>query len=112
MQAVAVSTITFHIDNTPNGSDGVPDLFSVTFAQPAPVHIGDFLVQFHVNVTDPVFQVNENSTVQKGDITVTFTPVPEPSTYAAIGAALLVGVITLRRFRGDKSLPGLPTAAA
>lgn len=112
MQSVAISTVTFHIDHTINGMDGnVPDIFSVSFAQPPPTHVGSFLVQFHLNVEPTEFQVAENATVQKGDITVTFTPVPEPATYAMWGAALLVGFVAYRRIRGSKSLPELSALA-
>lgn len=109
--SVFISSILFHIDHTPNGPGSVPDTFSVSYEQPAPLHIAGYLVQFHVNVDPQEFQINEDTTLQKGDITVTFTPVPEPSTYAAIGAALLVGLVVVRRMRGDKSLPSLPAAA-
>jgi hypothetical protein len=48
------------------------------------------------------FSIAENATIQKGDITVTFTPVPEPSTYAVMGSALLVGLVAYRRIRSRK----------
>lgn len=110
--SVAVSTVTFNIDHTVNGVNGsVPDIFSVSFAQPPPTQVGNFLVQFHLNVVPLDFPVAENSTVEKGDITVTFTPVPEPATYAMWGAALLLGLVAYRRIRGSKSLAELPTLA-
>lgn len=109
--ALALSTIMFHIDHTPNLPGAVPDTFSVSFDQPAPMKVGDYLVQFHVNFDPTDFQVGENSTVQRGDVTVTFTPVPEPATYAAWGAALLVGLVAYRRIRGGKTNPALPAAA-
>jgi hypothetical protein len=112
-QTVAITPILFHIDNTPNGAIGVPDSFSVSFSQPAPIHIQNFLVQFHVNVTPLDFLVPENATVKKGDITVTFTPitpVPEPATYALWGSALLVGFVAYRRVRGGQDLRSLPVA--
>ena len=104
-QSVAVSSILFHIDHTPNLPGAIPDTFSVSFDQPAPVKVQDTLVQFHVNVDPADFQLAENATTQKGDITVTFTPVPEPSTYALGGAALLTGLVAWRRFRGAKGTP-------
>ena len=110
-QTVALSTITFTIDHTPNGTDGsIPDTFSLAFNQPAPVVVKNTLVQFHINVEPLGFQVAENATVQKGDITVTFTPVPEPATYAAWGAALLVGFVAYRRIRGGAALASLPVS--
>jgi hypothetical protein len=101
-EMVAISSILFHIDHTPNLPGAIPDTFSVSFSQPDPIKIQNTLVQFHINVDPLDFQVAENATVQKGDITVSFTPVPEPATYAAWGAALLVGFVALRRIRGER----------
>lgn len=112
MKSLPISTVTFHIDHTINGMEGsVPDIFSVSFDQPPSTQVGNFLVQFHLNVEPLEFQVAENATVRKGDITVTFSPVPEPATYAAWGAALLVGLVAYRRIRGGKSTPALPALA-
>lgn len=108
--AVALSTITFHIDHTPNLPASNPDLFAVTFDQPSLQKIGNYLVQFHVNFSPTEFPVEENTSVQRGDVTVTFVPVPEPATYAMWGAALLVGLVAYRRIRGAKTLPSLPAA--
>lgn len=99
MQELAISTVLFHIDHTPNTSVGIPDTFSVSFDQPAPVLIQNMLVQFHVNVDPLDFLLAEDATVRKGDITVTFTPVPEPSTYAAGASLLLLGLAAYRRRR-------------
>lgn len=96
-QSLAVATLMFHIDHTPNLPGAVPDTFSVSFAQPAPVKVQNTLVQFHVNVDPLDFQLAENGTVRKG---ISFTPVPEPATYALWGSALLLGVAAYRRNRG------------
>ena len=100
VQTLAIATIMFHIDHTPNLPGAVPDTFSVSFGQPAPVKIQNTLVKFHVNVDPLDFQLAENVTVRKGDITVSFSPVPEPATYALWGSALLLGVAAYRRNRG------------
>ena len=110
-EMVAVSTINFHIDHTPNVAGGIPDTFAVSFNQPSPISVNNTLVQFKVNVEPLEFQIAENATIQKGDITVTFTPVPEPSTYAAWGAALLVGFVAYRRIRGGQVQLQSPMAA-
>lgn len=110
-EMVAVSVINFHIDHTPNMAGSIPDTFGVSFMQPSPVLINNTLVQFHVSVDPLEFQVAENATIRKGDITVTFTPVPEPSTYAAWGAALLVGFVAYRRVRGGQTDAVAPVAA-
>jgi hypothetical protein len=111
-QTIALTTINFHIDHTVNtNNSGIPDTFSVSFDQPPPLLIQDYLVQFHIHVDPLDFQIAENATVQKGDISVSFTPVPEPSTYAAWGAALLVGFVAYRRVRGGQANASLPVAA-
>jgi hypothetical protein len=103
MMALAVSTITFNIAHTVNhGPGGTPDQYSVSFGQPAAVNINGYKVQFHVDLEPPVFVVPENATVTKGDIFVTFSAVPEPSTYAIWAAGLLIGFVAIRRIRGDR----------
>lgn len=112
VQTLAIATIMFHIDHTPNlPSGGIPDTFSVSFSQPAPIKIQNTLVQFHVNVDPADFQLAENATVQKGDITVSFTPVPEPATYALWGSVLLIGFVAYRRIRGDREESVIPQVA-
>lgn len=101
-QTLAINTITFHIDHTPNIVGAIPDTFSVSFEQPAPIKIQDTWVQFHVNVDPLDFQIAENATVRKGDITVSFTPVPEPGTYALAGSVMLLGLAAYRRARGRR----------
>lgn len=113
---LALTAFTFNIDNTPNQGTGgaggvVPDQFGVSFSQPAPMWIDNTLVKFTV-VYDPMTTtVPEGSSVVRGDVYVTFTPVPEPSTYAIGGALLLVGLVAYRRFRRTPS-DALPLAAA
>jgi hypothetical protein len=109
--SLAIGSINFHIDHTPNLPALIPDAFAVSFNQPPPVMIQNTLVQFHINVEPLEFPLAENATVQKGDITATFTPVPEPSTYALGGAVLLVGAAAYRRFRSRSVVPALPVAA-
>ena len=110
-QSLAISTINFHIDHTPNLPGDIPDTFSVSFNQPAPIKIQNTLVQFHVNVDPLDFPLAEDAMVQKGDITVTFTPVPEPATYAISGSVLLVGLAAYRRFRSHRALAEIPQIA-
>jgi hypothetical protein len=110
-QTINLGPINFAIDNTPNGPGGVPDTFVVSFVQPAMQIIDNHKVWFHINFTPLALVIPENTTMVKGDVTVTFQPVPEPSTYALWGAALLVGLVGYRRFRGAKTLPSLPAAA-
>jgi hypothetical protein len=111
MESFVLSTISFAIDHTPNTPGAVPDTFSVAFTDPAPKHIGDWLVQFHIHFDPKDIVVAENATVQKGDVTVTFSAVPEPSVYASTGALLLVGVAGFRRLRNARGLP-ISAAAA
>jgi hypothetical protein len=92
-----LTKFTFDIVNTPNAPGLQPDQFGVTFNQPSPIVIDDYDVQFHVVFSPPVITVPEGGTTTRGDVYVTFTPVPEPSTYALWGAMLVGGVILYRR---------------
>jgi hypothetical protein len=97
---LAITSILFHIDHTPNLPNSlIPDSFAVSFEQPDPILIDDTLVQFTIHVDPLEFPVGENAMIQKGDITVSFTPVPEPSTYAIGGSLLVLGLATYRRIR-------------
>lgn len=99
----ALTPITIHIDHTINTPAGTnPDEFSVSFAQPAPMTIDNYHVQFWVNFDPAAFEIREDFTRTHGEVTVSFTPIPEPSTYAACGALLLFGLVGYRRFRSDK----------
>jgi hypothetical protein len=104
--SLAIGTINFHIDHTPNLPALIPDTFSVSFDQPPPVKIQNTLVQFHITVDPLEFPLAENGTVTKGDITATFTPIPEPSTYALCGSVLLLGLAAFRRIRNQRTLTG------
>jgi hypothetical protein len=75
------------------------------------VKIQDTLVQFHIHLDPLEFPVSENASVRKGDITATFTPVPEPSTYALAGSVLLMGMIGYRRFRARSEGEQVPAVA-
>jgi hypothetical protein len=103
---LALSTFTFAIDNTLNGPTMVPDQFGVTFDQPAPVVIDGNLVKFNIVFAPPTTTVPEGASVTRGDIFVTFTPVPEPSTYALWGVLLVGGLIAYRRLGMSKGIAG------
>lgn len=95
-----LTPITFTIENTPNGPDpqSVDDNYTVAAAAIAPFKINDTLVQFTFVAPDS-FSIKENADTYVGDLYVSFVPVPEPSTYGMIGAALLAGVIGFRAMR-------------
>lgn len=101
--SLAIGSINFHIDHTPNLPSLIPDTFAVSFDQPPPVLIQDMLVQFHISVDPLEFPLAENASIRKGDITATFTPVPEPGTYALGASALLMGLVACRRYRARRS---------
>jgi hypothetical protein len=111
MQTINLGPINFTIDNTPNGPGGVPDTFLASFVQPPMQLIDNHKVWFHINFSPVALIIPENTTLVKGDVTVTFQPVPEPSTYALWGAGLLVGFVAFRRFRSARTLPSLSAAA-
>jgi len=102
-----VTTLTFDIDNTDNsGVSNIPDLFKIGYTPLAEFTYGDYLVKFTIDFSDPAWVTDgvgipEGKKGLTGDIYVTmsFTPIPEPSTYAIAGAALLGGVVLLRRFK-------------
>ncbi|HWA85288.1 MAG TPA: choice-of-anchor K domain-containing protein [Opitutus sp.] len=103
-----VSQIHVGIDNTSNnGMHNVPDLFQVTPTTSGPLVLGHTNVNFNVSLSNPAFSTDGGATVGEGSSAnfdvfasiMTLSPVPEPSTYALWGAALLVGVIAIRRFR-------------
>ena len=111
MQVIEIGTITFHLDHTRNFPGDVDDGFSATFVPHAPVRIQNSLVQFSLDVTPLAFQLPENGTLFKTDITMSFAPVPEPSTYAAwIAASSLVFAVYLR-VRAQRKLFRGPMAA-
>lgn len=93
-----LTPITFTIGNTPNGSGNVDDKFWVGSSPVAPFKVGDTMVQFTFKAPS-AFSLNENTSGYVGSLWVNFTPVPEPTTYAAMGASLLVGLVGLRALR-------------
>jgi hypothetical protein len=97
-ESVALTTIDFGIVNTANHGGDVPDVYTVSFVEPSPIVVGGELLKFNVVFAPPTISINEESSVTRGDVFVTFTPVPEPSTYALWGALLVGGIIVYRRF--------------
>jgi len=93
-----LTTIPFTIDNTPNNGGLIDDAFTISAAPIAPFDYAGYRVQFTF-VAPPAFQIPENQSMPAGALYVNFTPVPEPSTYALAGAALLVGLIGWRTVR-------------
>lgn len=96
--ASLLTPISFSINNTPNGNTNVDDRFQVSSSSIAPFKIGDTLVQFKFSAPGS-YSLHENASGYVGKLSVNFTPVPEPSTYAMAGAALLLGFTALRTLR-------------
>lgn len=99
-----LTTLEFAIENTPNlGS--VPDLYYIGFSAPASLKVDDTLIKFAISFTDDDYittgeVIGEKKTGSVGlNASVNFTPVPEPSTYAAIAGLGLVTLIATRRLR-------------
>lgn len=88
------------IENTPNGADpnSVDDVYTVSSTPIAPFKLDDQFVHFSF-VAPPSFTIHENESRPVGDLYVSFTSAPEPSTFAAIGGVLLVGVAAWRALR-------------
>lgn len=93
-----LTSIPFTILNTPNGPGSVDDVYWISSSPIAPFQVDDYLVQFEF-VAPASFSLDENTSAPVGELWVSFTPVPEPSTYAAFGAVLLVGIIGYRSIR-------------
>jgi len=93
-----LTPISFAINNTPNGNTNVDDMYHVSSSAIAPFKIDDTMVQFKFSAPSG-FSLHENSSGYVGSLWVNFTPVPEPSTYAISGAALLLGLTALRAYR-------------
>ncbi len=104
-----LSTIHIGINNTLNeGQGGTPDVYFVTNAPaPASLDVGDMRLWF--TLTFPGFDVPPGTEIIEhgegltGLLTVTFTPIPEPSTYALMGMAVLGVAVVVRRFRAQKT---------
>lgn len=103
-----LSTLSFSLTNTDNnGVDDVADLYSISYTDPAVLWLEDAKVTFSLVFTDGAFltadgkAVNENGEVTTGDIyaNIMITPIPEPSTYAFAGVAVIGLVALLRRRR-------------
>jgi PEP-CTERM motif. len=99
-----LTTLTFAIENTPNFGF-VPDVFFISYSTPASIKVDNTLVDFALSFSDNDYIESGQWIGEKklGSVdlyaTVNFTPVPEPSTYAACAAAGLIGLVAWRRTR-------------
>ena len=113
MSPILLTTINFGIDATVNSGSLIPDQFTATFTQPAPVFIDGQWTKFTINDLPASTEVDENTWVRLANVTVTYlSPVPEPSTYGLIGALGLVGLAGYRRLRQQGGLRSLFTRFA
>lgn len=110
-----LTTVHFGIDATVNSPESlIPDQFTASFTQPAPVLIDGTWVTFTINGLPDVSLVKENTWVELAEVTVNFrsmSPVPEPSTYGLCGAVALMGLAGYRRYRAKRE-NDLPMVAA
>lgn len=93
-----LTPVGFTIMNTPNGDGNVDDVYSFSSSPISPMMIDNYRVQFMFSAPDG-FTLHEKDSGYMGDLSVRFTPVPEPSTYALTGAALLMGLVGFRSLR-------------
>lgn len=93
-----LTAIPFSIENTPNEGSLVDDVFNVSWSPIAPFLYAGYRVQFEF-VAPETLIIAENESAEIGELYVSFTPVPEPATYAAFGASLLLGLAGLRAWR-------------
>lgn len=106
-----LTTLTFSIDNTENNGSLVPDQFLVSIGETNTLTVDGRKIAFDVQLTNPAFGIGTGSSIAESTsaefglfANVHFTPVPEPSTYALLGAVLLVGVVAYRRLRPTPAL--------
>jgi len=109
-----LTTVTFGIDPTVNSNNLIPDKFTASFTQPAPVLIDGTWVKFKINDLPSSTLVAENTVVQLAEVTVSYlSPVPEPATYGLMGALGLMGLAGYRRLRAQRGSTAMaPLAAA
>jgi hypothetical protein len=92
--------ITFILDLTTNASGVTPTSFSVsildnTLANIPTTGVGDSLLLFNLNGANTAYQTGTGL-----GVTVSLTPIPEPSTYALLaGAAMFAGIVRRRKAR-------------
>jgi hypothetical protein len=102
-----LTTLLFTIDNTNNnGTKNIPDLFYVGHTLVNPFMVHHRTVTLDLAFTNPAFSTGAGATIPESKSApdgiyaiVHFSPVPEASTYALWGSALLVGVALTRRMR-------------
>lgn len=104
-----LTPISFTISNTPNGNTNVDDGYHISSSSIAPFKIDDTMVQFKFSAPSN-FSLHENTAGYVGTLWVNFTPVPEPSTYALMGAGLILGAAALRSMRRRTPSPAIVTA--
>lgn len=106
-----LTTLMFEISHTPNVPGFSPDLYYIGSTTPALLNLGGTFVTFELGFSDPDYTVFPGELIRelhKDEVCLSatvafsgsqFTPVPEPSTYAAFAAIGLVGLAAVRRFR-------------
>jgi hypothetical protein len=102
-----LTSLLFSIDNTSNnGTSNIPDLFFVGHTVVSPFKAEGRTVTLDLQFTNPALSVGSGAAIGEGKFAldgiyavVHFSPVPEASTFALWGAALLLGVAVLRRGR-------------
>lgn len=97
-----LTSIPFVIENTPNNGALIDDMFEISSSPIEAFDYAGYRLQFQF-VAPNAFSLAENQSTNVGALYVTFTPVPEPATYAAGGAALLIGLIGYRALRRRKT---------
>jgi hypothetical protein len=100
-----LTTLLFGIENTPN-LILTPDVYFIGYNAPEILKLNNTLVSFAIGFTDPAFNtppgetIKENKTGTVGLFAdITFTPVPEPSSYALAASLALIGIVVVNRAR-------------
>lgn len=100
-----LTTLLFSIDNTSNnGTKNIPDLFYVGHTEVNTFTSAGRTVTLDLQFTNPALSIGSGASISESSFAldgiyamVHFSPVPEASTYALWGAALLLGVVAFRR---------------
>jgi hypothetical protein len=99
--SVVLNPIVFSLDTAVSGGLG-NDQFGAISGLFGQVTIAGDVYDYAISGLSSVFVAEGTATSAPNAVFITFTPIPEPSTYGMIGAAALVGFAVYRRRRAAK----------
>jgi hypothetical protein len=96
--SVVLNPIVFALDTTAPGGLG-NDQFGAVSGQFGQVTVAGDVYDYFISGLSSTFIAEGTATSAPVALFITFTPIPEPSTYGLIGAAGLIGLVVYRRRR-------------